>query len=254
MAVQLPIINGSSGVWGTILNDAITNIDNRLITATDKNTTQTTDIAALTARVATLESTSKTGYMVVSTSAGKPAPAIGQMGVETDTGYLWYVASIAGVPTRVPWPGSYLGKCRQTTAQTIAKGTTGSALTWQVCDTNRLNGWSSGSRFIAPVRGLYEFAGGATFVYVDNALHPGYRATQWMIDDATYNTSRINVPPVTSGQSTSVPTRTIVVNLNVGQYVELYAAQNTDLSIATDVSSQTYQPYMQVKYMGYYGS
>lgn len=253
MAVQLPIINGSSGVWGSILNDAIIDIDTRVVTATTTNVTQTTDITTLAARVATLETTSKTGYLVVTTAAGKPPASIGQMGLETDTGYLWYVASISGVPTRVPWPGSYLGKCRQTTAQNIAAGTTGSPITFQTCDTNRLNGWSSGSKWTAPVRGLYEFSGAIAFTFL--ASPSGYRAAQWMIDGAAYNASRINVDPVeATNQTTVVNARSVVVSLNAGQYVELYGAQTSSSTIATDVSSVTFQANMSVKYMGYYGS
>lgn len=55
MAVTLPIVNDSEGVWGTILNSAITDIDNRLILATNTNAAQDTSIADLATRITALD-------------------------------------------------------------------------------------------------------------------------------------------------------------------------------------------------------
>lgn len=53
MAVTLPIVNGSEGVWGTILNAAITDIDNRVVANATKGTTHDSTIATLTSTTQT---------------------------------------------------------------------------------------------------------------------------------------------------------------------------------------------------------
>jgi hypothetical protein len=51
MALPLPDINGSSGVWGTILNDYLNDMDSRVVAGTNSSTTNTTAITTLTGRV-----------------------------------------------------------------------------------------------------------------------------------------------------------------------------------------------------------
>lgn len=248
MAVTLPIINGSTGTWGTILNTAIEDIDTRLVTATTKNGTQDTDLTALTSRVGAIEQTNTIGLLAVSTSGNRPTARVGLMGLETDTGYMYYCASVGGAATRVPFPGSFMAKIKQTSTQNFTSSN-GAALVMHTADTNRLNGWSSGSRYSAPVKGIYEFTGGITFG--GNAT--GYRAAMWYVNGSQFNGATTQIATgTTASVSTTVNARTSVIGLNVGDYVELWGAQNSGATLATDVSTGV-QSGIQVKYLGYYG-
>lgn len=51
MAFTLPEINGSSGVWGTILNQTLTEMDQRITANTTSTGTNTSNITTLTNRV-----------------------------------------------------------------------------------------------------------------------------------------------------------------------------------------------------------
>lgn len=251
MAVTLPIVNDSEGVWGTILNDAITDIDNRLVAATNTNGTQTTDITALTTRVQALENApSAVGWLAVVTSTTLPTPAVGQITLETDTGYLSYVARIGGTPTRVPWPGSVLCKVRQTTAQTLAPSTN-VTMNFQDVIYNRAGFGASGtSKFTAPYAGQYEFTGAISFE--PNAT--GYRRAQWLLGGASIPGATAIIGPSTGASplSTIVVARPLCVSMAAGQYVELVGAQNAGASVSldTDVSVATYCTSMTVKYLG----
>lgn len=249
MAVTLPIVNGSTGTWGTILNDAITDIDGRLVTATNTNGTQKTDIEALDLRLDTIEATNTIGLLAVSTAAGKPAARVGLMGLETDTGYMYYCASIAGVATRVPFPGQFLAKIKQTSAQNFTSGN-GAALILHSADTNRTNGWTSGTRFTATVPGMYEFTG--AIAYGANAA--GYRSAIWYKGGNPINGggATISATPITpTSAQTIVVARPCIIGLNVGDYMELWGAQNSGVTLATDTSLAA-QSGIQVKYLGYY--
>lgn len=53
MALILPELNGSKGIWGSILNDALNGLDQRVISNTDRSTGNTQAIALLDQRVTT---------------------------------------------------------------------------------------------------------------------------------------------------------------------------------------------------------
>jgi len=252
MAVTLPIINGSEGVWGSILNTAITDIDNRLINATDKNNTQDTTLTTYGDRITTLENKpAAEGKLLLTTSGSRPTPVVGQIVLETDTGYLYYCASVGGVATRVPFPGSYVAKLKQTTSQNLPTGS-GTAITFNAADFNRLNGWTSGSRFVATVPGTYEFTGAVSF----GANGTGYRGCIWVVNGANFNGTAAYGPPAPTtpvSASTVIVARPVTLGLGVGQYVELYGIQGSGSTLATDVGT-TQQSGMQVKYLGYNGS
>jgi hypothetical protein len=55
LAITKPVVNGSSGTWGTILNDALDDIVAAHNTDADALATTTTNVTALTSRVNTLE-------------------------------------------------------------------------------------------------------------------------------------------------------------------------------------------------------
>lgn len=242
MAVTLPVVNGSSGTWGTILNAAITDLDSRVTTNTTQNQTQDNSLNSLTGRVNTLE-TSGGGKLAVATSGSRPTPVVGQIVLETDTGFLYYVASVSGTPTRVPFPGSYLAKIKRTTAQTFGNNSAG-ALQFSAADFDRLGGWSV-SKYTATVPGTYEFTGAISFA----ANTSGTRTVTWYVNGNAFNATSAVVPG-TSGDSTVVVARPSVFKLALGDYVELYGLQNSGSSLATETSSTSW-PSMQVKYLGY---
>lgn len=252
MTVTLPIINGSTGIWGGILNTAITDIDDRLMTATGKNDTQDATLTSLTARIVALESAvTSIGAMKTFTSGTRPAPTVGVVGLETDTGYLAYGAKIGGIATWVPWPGSVMAKLRQTTAQDVLRvdGGATSVINFQVADLNRLSGWVGGARFTAPLAGLYECAGAIT--YAANGV--GNRNAMLTVNGAQLTATASSCPGTASGASTAL-TRPIVLALNKNDYVELRSWQSSDITIKTDVATGQSQTGLQVKYMGYYGA
>ena len=247
--VTLPVVNDSTGVWGTILNTSIQTLEGYINTNLATNDTQGTDIATLKTDVQTLKNTNTVGMMAVSTSAAKPPAVVGLMGLETDTGYLYYCARIGGVATRVPFPGQYMAKIKQTSSQNFTTNV-GAPVTFNTADMNRLSGWSSGSRYTAPVAGVYEFNGAIT--YGGNAT--GYRAAMWYVNGSIYNGATAQIATgTTASVSTTVVARPFIIGLTQGQYVELWGNQNSGVTLATDVNTHL-QTGMQVKYLGYYGS
>ena len=246
MALDLPVVNGSNGTWGTILNAALTDIDTRLAAATTKNGDQDTAIDGLTGRVTTLESNTNTGGKLTVVNGVYPALSVGQTFLDTATGFMSYVASVAGSTVRVPFPGSYLAKLKRTTTQTYGNNSAG-ALNFTAADFDRMGGWNSGNptRYTAAVPGAYEFTGAIS--YAANAT--GYRSTTWYLNGAAQNSSSIIVPAVT-GEATVVNARPTVFKLNAGDYVELFGYQNSGTSITTDATTAN-QPSIQVKYLGY---
>lgn len=245
MAITLPVVNGSSGTWGTILNAALTDIDTRLTDATSKNTSQDTTLTTLGGRVTTLEgSAGSGGELTVATSATRPAPAVGQIVLETDTGFLYYVASVSGTPTRVPFPGSYLAKLKRATTQTYGNNTAG-PVAFTVADFDRLKGWNGTTRYTATVPGIYEFTGAIS--WVTNTT--GYRSVTWNVNGAPHNCTAAIIPAA-PGESTVVVARPCVLALNANDYVELVGQQNSGVSLTTD-AGYINQPSMVVKYLGY---
>lgn len=250
MTVTLPIINGSTGVWGGILNTAITDIDTRLETATAKNNTQDETLTTLSGKVTTLESAvTSIGAMKTFTSGARPTATVGAIGLETDTGYMVYGAKVSGIAAWVPWPGSPMARLRQTSAQAILTSDSTAIITFQVADLNRLAGWSSGGRFTAPVAGQYEISGAIT--YVANAT--GNRNAILFLNGNPVAASSGSCPGNGAGGSTA-QTRPMILALNKFDYVELRGWQATGATVNTDVSNASAQSGMNVKYMGYYGA
>lgn len=246
MTVTLPVVNGSSGTWGTILNAALTDIDNRLSTAVTTNGNQDNNITNLTSRVTTLESGSSAGgKFTVATSGSRPTPAVGQVVLETDTGFIYYVASVNGTPTRVPMPGSYLAKLKRSTAQNFGNSSAG-ALVFTAADFDRLGGWNGSTRYTAQVPGMYEFSGAISF----SVSTAGYRQVSWYVNAGVFNSSNAIVPGA-SGDSTVVVARPFIAKLAAGDYVELFGLQNSGATLTTDTSN-AYLPSMSVKYLGFY--
>lgn len=254
MAVTKPVVNGSSGTWGTILNAALDDLDTRitadvanLVTANTAITTNATNTTNLGTRVTALEGAANT-KLIVATSGTRPAAAVGQAVLETDTGFLYYVVSIGGTPTRVPFPGSYLARMRRTTTQNIGNSSQ-NEISFSSADFDRLTGWSSGSptRYTAKVAGDYEFSGMVSFA----ANSTGYRLATILHNGSNVPGAVSVVPAGQAVASTAVSLRPITVTMALNDYVELSCFHNGGATLATDATTH-YQPTLQVKYLGYH--
>lgn len=237
MALNLPVVNGSSGTWGGILNDTLTDIDNRITTAANAS-------SDLGDRIATLESGSK---LTIATSTNRPVATAGQIVLETDTGFLYYVITIGGTPTRLPFPGSYVAKLKKTNSQNYGNGSAG-AVFFTATDFDRLGSWTAAnpSRYTATVAGAYEFTGAIGYAASNTT---GTRQAWWAINGTAQNCTLASVAG-TSTESTVVVARPAILSLAPGQYVELIGMQTSGGTIATDATTSA-QPSMSVKYLGY---
>ncbi len=110
---------------------------------------------------------------------------------------------------------------------------------------NELSAWSSGTRYTAQIPGWYEVHGGVSFaqnatgrrmVRIDKnaGLVPGGSSAQVAVSGGTMKT---NV--------------SVFVSMNVGDYVEVYAYQDSGGSLATNPGAGAdFYPNMFVKYLG----
>lgn len=263
--VTKPVVNGSAGTWGTIVNQALDDLQTGVDGAVAKSifttkgdliaataaATPARILAGTTGQVLTADSTATAGLKYADValpqynSGSRPNAAAGQIFMDSDTGALWYGATIGGTAYRLPFPGTVLAKARQTTAQTAY--TTG-AVQWTVADYDKLGGFniaSQATRYTMTLPGRYEFTGGCSFA----ANSTGYRAVRWAINNATYNASSV-VVPAAAVQPTVVPARTITyVCVTPGDYIEMVTQQNAGSALSPDVTVEN-QPLLAVKYLG----
>jgi hypothetical protein len=135
---------------------------------------------------------------------------------------------------------------RQTVAQSVAGGTA-EAVQFNAEDTDNYNGHdnaTNNTRYTAVIAGKYQLSGGIGFA--SNAT--GFRSAVWRKNGAVINGSAVNIPTI-SGTPSLIPARTITVYLNVGDYVELWAFQNSGGALNTSVATGD-QPSMHVLYVG----
>ncbi|SIQ07439.1 hypothetical protein [Micromonospora avicenniae] len=138
---------------------------------------------------------------------------------------------------------------RQTTAQTLSSGSW-TALIFQSEDIDTHNGHLTGvsdnqRRYTAQVAGIYEFSGAATFTTAIG----GNRWCRWAKNGTEIGGSGANTPPISGGQ-TLLTARTVNVFLNVGDYVELFAYQDSGNPVDTYVGVTYAQSSMSVKWIG----
>jgi hypothetical protein len=122
---------------------------------------------------------------------------------------------------------------RQTVAQTLTTATF-AAVTMTAEDVDTHGGHSTSSntsRYVAPEDGWYECSGGVGFA--SNAT--GFRACEWRKNGTALAGSDARAPAVAAGSSSSVAARTILVSLSAGDYVELFAFQNSGGDLGTSV-------------------
>lgn len=137
---------------------------------------------------------------------------------------------------------------RQTSAQTLTNATP-TALTFQAEDFDDDPTGGSGhstvsntSRYTANYPGWYMCAGGICFA--TNAS--GRRGTRWAVNGTAINGTEA-FGPAYSAATTSMPSRTLLIFLNAGDYVELFGYQESGGNLATAITT-TQQPHMMVSW------
>ncbi len=140
------------------------------------------------------------------------------------------------------------GQFRQSVAQTLTSGSF-TAITFTQEDYDNRGGHSTSSntsRYTAQVAGRYQVSGAVAFV----ASATGRRGTQWRINGSVVNGSQLLLSSGDDADETQYPARTMTVFLSVGQYVELYAIQQSGGNLNTSVADGGTQSMMAVRYVG----
>lgn len=135
------------------------------------------------------------------------------------------IASLANPPR---------AQLRQIVAQTITTSTW-TALSFTAEDHDSHNGHdnvTNNTRYVAPINGVYELAGGVWFA----ANTTGVRFCRWTKDGTILVGSGVEHMPVTGGQ-TGFAAKTYQVSMNAGQYVELQVWHNRGSNLDTYVGS-----------------
>lgn len=139
-----------------------------------------------------------------------------------------------------------LCQLRQASGQVIANNTT-TALTWDTEDVDTHNGHSTSSntsRYVAPYAGWYEVSGA---IYWD-AVGNGRRIATWFKNGTAVNggeTAGVN----SGSQSICYDARTMLIQLAVGDYVELRGYQESGGTLSTLASGGT-QSHMTIRLVG----
>lgn len=132
-------------------------------------------------------------------------------------------------------------RLRQTVAQNITTGGSTQPVTFTVEDVDSANmhdNTTNPSRATAAYPGWYRLGGGIS--WTANATNR--RNLGWAINGAAVNGSDTSIQGF-AGLSNRQDARSILVFLNVGDYVELMAFQDSGITLATDVTT-TAQPSM----------
>lgn len=282
ITITKPVVNGSSGTWGTILNqaldDIVTGVNGNVPTGT---VTAKGDLLVATAsgavarqavgsngQVLTADSTQtngvkwasagSSGMSVVANYAALPTGSTGMMAYTTDTNTMWTYGTYSGSGVWVPMAGSVIASLINTAGQNYATSGTYYAQTWtgyqMVASTYAsYGGWSSSTnptRFTVPYPGWWEFTGSIGW---DQGA-AGQRVT-------SYRKNGVGTPingtmlqwynSATSG-AVGMPTVNMVISLAAGDYIEMYGAQFSGGAITTSTSTG-WQPHMSVKYLGLNG-
>lgn len=143
-----------------------------------------------------------------------------------------------------------LCQARQTVAQSIPNSTT-TVVTFDTEDVDKSPGGSGGhdnvtnnSRFTAEYAGWYMLSGGWSIA----ASATGIRSAAWRVNGTVVAGSGVMFTSVSAAASSRIPARTIVVFLNIGDYVELEAFQSSGGPLNTQVLGSE-QPNMTVRWV-----
>lgn len=129
-----------------------------------------------------------------------------------------------------------IARLRQTAGQAIANGTP-TAITFDTEDEDSANGHSTSSntsRYTAVYAGWYRVSGGASWAVNST----GNRAAYWYTNGTVVPGSE-TMGPSSASVFHSTTARSILVFLNVGNYVELYGYQTSTASLNTAASGQS---------------
>ena len=127
-----------------------------------------------------------------------------------------------------------MAELRQTVAQSIPSGTF-TGITFDVEDLDTDGGHSTSSntsRFTAPNAGWYFCSGGVGF----SASATGQRGAAWAVNGTTLNGTSVFVN-ASAAFTTIIAARSKLLYLNVSDYVELQALQNTGGALNTNVTT-----------------
>lgn len=260
MAVTLPVVNGSSGVWGTILNAALTDIDNRLTTATTSSTTAGADITNLQTRMATAETNvtnlQTTGGSTYANRASLPGTASnGAKAVTTDSGLTW--THYEG--NWYPPPGTLAGSLFQSTAQTLPTATPTLIAFDSARSSFPIGSYSLGSAasWNCTVPGWYTAVGGVSFG--DTVPGIGYRQAQLYKGTSSANavavsgSSNVCAPNQQNATTTSLSTRTTSIYIAAGERLFVYGNHSQGTSIATAAAGLTsFYSTLSVTFVGWF--
>ncbi len=138
---------------------------------------------------------------------------------------------------------------RQTSSQSIPNATA-TAITLDTEDVDTDNGHSTSTntgRYTAQTAGRFQVSGAISFT----ANATGRRNAIINVNAATVNAGEVDSMAVTNGQPTIAAARTMTVFLNgTGDFVWLTAYQDSGSALSTNVSINTWQPSMSVRWVG----
>lgn len=134
---------------------------------------------------------------------------------------------------------------RNTVATSVTSGGTGVAVTFTTEDFDTANGHSTSvntSRYTFPVDGKYRVSGGVSFA----AAATGRRGCWWRKNGTDVNGSEAIIATIGAGAPTSVPARSILIDVIATDWIELIAFQDSGGSVNTAVTA-TQQSTMSVE-------
>ncbi len=215
--VTKPVVNGSAGTWGSILNTALDDL-------------QTQVDAAI--------------RHPIYTAAGKPSPVAGAHILESDTGYEQVAKTVGGNATWTPEVGSPVLRLVQTTSQNIPD-TTPTAITWSSATLDRLGGGSSGTanRYTCQLAGIYDWSGTITF----NTGATGVRSVAIYVGGSAIVAGTIQSAAQPSNSFTLV-VRPTWITMAAGEYLQIFVTQTNGGQLGTGTGSLA--SHLQARYLG----
>lgn len=138
-----------------------------------------------------------------------------------------------------------IAELRQTVAQTLTTGVT-TAITFTTEDVDSVNGHdtvTNPDRYTAVYAGWYQVSGGCSFA----ASAVGQRIVVPTVNGTLVNGSGADVQS-TAALTCFIPIRTKLIYLNVGDFVQLTAFQNSGGNLNTDVTTYQ-QPNISVRWV-----
>lgn len=186
------------------------------------------------------------GVAVCSSTADRDSaithPYNGQLAFVTATNKLYQRQ--AGVWRE--FPVTPTAQLRQTATQALTTGVA-AAVNFQAEDNDNYAGHdnvTNPSRYTAQIAGVYEFNGGVAFA----ANGTGARVCYWAKNGVQIDGTDVALATAGAGLATRLPARTAQITMAVGDYVQLFAFQDSGGSLNTFAGSNVASS-MTVKYV-----